>query len=170
MGGRYATAAVTAARDTQLGDASTRLLFGMAAVVLDTDSKVSGQRAGFYFAGRVAMAMILGRGCPDPNDADSHAAHVAVEAHVRRLRDAGLIETVQTGSIRGNAVYSLAPLRRWMSGPVPILGQAEPVSTGQAQPVPQVQAQPAHRDRLSLSPRRTVRNQLRNHEQERRPA
>lgn len=170
MGGRYAKAAIAAARDAQLGDASTRLLFGMAAGVLDNDSKTSGQKEGLYFAGRIAMAMILGRGHPDPNDADSHAAHVAVEGHVRRLRDAGLIETVQTGSIRGNAVYSLAPLRRWMGGPVPTQTQAQPVPTGQAQPVPQVQAEPAHRYRPSLSPRRTVRNQLRNHEQERRPA
>jgi hypothetical protein len=109
VGIRYVKAANLAARAVGLDHAPTRLLMTMSATVLDHPGRHK-EPPGRYFAGRIAMAMALGYGQHDPEDANTQAAHRAVDRSLRAIREANLLTVARMASNHRNAEYDLSPV------------------------------------------------------------
>jgi hypothetical protein len=95
----------------QLEHRAMRLLVGMSLTALDVPSEFHPAR--MYFAGREAMAEILGHrlpALPDTSDAarkKRHSVHEQVRRAINELVEAGAITRVGGGYAGTNAVYEL---------------------------------------------------------------
>lgn len=109
MGARYVKAALAAARTARLGHMSTRLLLGMAVTVRDNLGR-DGEPEGIYFGGRESLAMVLGYGAGNPDEAATDAAYAAVKRALAPCKRAGLIRQHIVAHRGARAEYDLTPL------------------------------------------------------------
>lgn len=109
MGARYVKAAFAAARTVGLGHAATRVLLSMAVTVRDNPGR-DGEPEGIYFGGRESLAMDLGYGASDPDEATTEAAYAAVKRALAPCKQAGLIRQHIVAHRGARAEYDLTPL------------------------------------------------------------
>lgn len=114
MGATLAKLALDRAREHGLEHAPTRALLHMALTALDKANK-KGDPPNLYFGGRIALARALGYGRTDPDEADTQAAHRAVERAMAMIAAHQLV-IVTPGRSTARTEYDLSPLRDQVHG------------------------------------------------------
>lgn len=111
VGATLAKLAIERAREAGLDHAPTRALIHMALTALDRENK-KGDPPDLYFGGRVDLAFALGYGYPDPDTADTAAAHRAVERAMHTIVAVHKLVNAKPARSGFRTEYDLSPLRQ----------------------------------------------------------
>lgn len=95
-----------------LSPGAIRVLFRMAAAVMDTESGPGKDDAFIYYGGWKSLTVVLGYGVVLDDDPLPPSAERKIARAIKELREAGLLEVASRGSQQGhwNRVYYLPPI------------------------------------------------------------